>query len=51
MRFLEASKNVLMTPWTLDNWDSPWALWIDDFGLSDYAAITLKKKEIQQVDA
>jgi len=29
MRFLEASKNILETPWTLDNWDSPWALWID----------------------
>ena len=29
MRFLEASKNILETPWTLENWDSPWALWID----------------------
>ena len=29
MKFLEASKNILETPWTLDNWDSPWALWLD----------------------
>ena len=46
-RFLEASKNILESPWSLENWDSPWALWIDDFGLSDYAPITVKKKEIQ----
>ena len=51
MRFLEASKNIIETPWTLENWDSPWALWIDTFGLSDYAPITLRKREIQQTDA
>ena len=45
-RFLEISKNVIESPWSLENWDSPWALWIDDFGLSDYAPITVKKKEI-----
>jgi len=45
MRFLEASKNVLETPWTLENWDSPWALWFDNLGLSDYAPIKIKTFE------
>ena len=51
MRFLEASKNIIEHLWTLDNWDSPWALYIDDFGLSDYIPIKMYKLEIQQTDA
>ena len=51
LQFLEASKNILYTPWTLDNWDSPEALWIDDFGLSDYSVIRLFKREIQGNDS
>ena len=51
LRFLEASKNFIMTPWTLDNWDSPYAVWVDDFGLSDYSVIRLYKREIQGSDA
>lgn len=51
MRFPEASKNVIHSPWTLDNWTSQYALWLDDFGLSDYAPITLYKKEVQKKDS
>ena len=50
-RFIEAHKNIIEHLWTLDNWDSPWALWIDELELSDYAAVELYKKEIQQADA
>ena len=51
MRFLEASKNIINTLWSLDNWTSPYALWLEDFGLSDYTPIELFKREIQQDDA
>ena len=51
LRFLEISKNIVETPWTLDNWDSPYAVWIDDFGLSDYSVIRLFKREITGNDA
>jgi len=51
MRFLEATKNIIEHLWTLDNWYSPWALYIDDFGLSDFTPIEIYKKEIQQTDA
>lgn len=51
MRFPEANKRVIETPWTMDNWTSQYALWLDDFGLSDYAPIEIYKKEIQQKDA
>ena len=50
-RLIEASKNLVEHLWTLDNWDSPWALWIDEFGLSDSTPITLFKREITQDDA
>jgi len=45
-RFLEASKNILEHPWTLDNWDSQYAVWLDDFELSDSETIDLFKREI-----
>ena len=51
LRFLEISKNIVETPWTLDNWDSPYAVWIDDFGLSDYSVIRLFKREITGNDS
>lgn len=51
MRFPEANKRVIETPWTMDNWTSPYALWLDEWGLSDYAPIEIYKKEIQQKDA
>lgn len=51
MQFVEASKNILQHLWTLDNWDSPNALWLDSFGLSDYTPITIFKREIQQEEA
>jgi len=50
MRFLEATKNILEHLWTLDNWISPYALWIDDFGLSDFTPIRIFKREILQDD-
>lgn len=51
MQFVEVSKNLLEHLWTLENWDSPNARWLDYFGLSDYAPISLYKKEIQQEEA
>ena len=47
-KMIEAQKNIIEHLWTLDNWDSPWALWLDDFGLSDSTPITLFKREITQ---
>ena len=46
-RFLEASKNIVEHLWTLDNWISPYAMWLDDFGLSDYTPIKVYRREIQ----
>ena len=51
LRFLEASKNIIEHLWTLDNWDSPYAVWLDDFGLSDYTPIEIYKREINQVNS
>ena len=51
MKFLEASKNLIEHFWTLDNWTSPYALYLDYFDLSDYTPITILKREIQQNDA
>ena len=51
MKFLEASKNIIEHFWTLDNWTSPYALYLDYFDLSDYTPITMFKREIQQNDA
>lgn len=51
LRFLEASKNIIEHLWTLQNWDSPYAVWLDEFGLSDYTPVQLKKIEIQQTDS
>ena len=50
LRLIEASKNIVEHLWTLDNWDSIYALWLDDFGLSDYEPVTLFYREIQQQD-
>ena len=47
-RFIEASKNILEHPWTLDNWDSQYAVWLDDFELSDSETIDLFKREVSQ---
>lgn len=51
MKFLEASKNIIEHFWTLDNWTSPYALYLDYFDLSDDTPITMFKREIQQNDA
>lgn len=51
LRFLEASKNIIEHLWTLENWDSPYAVWLDEFGLSDYTPVQIYKKEIQQTDS
>jgi len=48
---LEVSKNIVEHLWTLENWDSPYAVWIDEFGLSDYTPVQVYKKEIQQTDS
>lgn len=45
-KFLEAYKNIIENPWTLDNWDSPYALYFDELELSDYEPISIYKKEI-----
>ena len=34
-KFLEAYKHLIEVPWSLDNWDSPYALWFDSLELSD----------------
>ena len=39
IRLIELSKNFIEHLWTLDNWDSYYAKWIDEFGLSDYTPI------------
>lgn len=46
MRLIEVSKHILESLWSLDNYTSPWALYIDEFGLSDYTPIKVYKKEI-----
>ena len=46
MRFIEISKTLRETIWTIDNYTSPWALYIDEFGLSDNTPIKIFKKEI-----
>lgn len=51
LRFLEATKNIIEHLWTLENWDSPYAVWLDEFGLSDYTPVQIYKKEIQQTDS
>ena len=51
MRMLEGSKNLIEHLWTFDNWVSPYALWIDDLGLSDYTPIKIYKKQIQQAES
>ena len=50
-RFLEASKHIIEHLWTLQNWISPYAVWLDDFGLSDYTPIKVYRKEIQQTES
>lgn len=51
MKFLEASKIIIQHPWTLDQWDSPYAVWLDAFDLSDSTPILLKKIEITQTNS
>lgn len=50
LRFIEASKNIIEHLWTLDNWDSIYAKYLDDFGLSDYEPVTLFLLERQLND-
>ena len=50
-RFLEGNKNIVEHLWTFDNWISPYALWLDEIGLSDYTPIKVYRKEIQQADS
>jgi len=50
-RFLEASKHIIEHLWTFDNWISPYAMWLDDFGLSDYTPIKVFRKEVQQAES
>ena len=42
----EAEKNILLSPWTLDNWVGPYAQWFDRLALSDMEQIELYKYEI-----
>ncbi len=44
-KFIEASKNIVEHLWTLDNWDSPWALYLDDIELSEAVPIYVLKRE------
>ena len=44
----EAEKNVLLSPWTLDNWTGPYAVWFDRLALSDMEQVELYKYEILQ---
>lgn len=44
-KFIEFSKNIIEHLWTLDNWDSIYALYLDEIDLSEATPIYVFKRE------
>ena len=50
-KFLEGYKDILITPWTLYNYDSMYAKYFDHLELSDNETISVWKREYQELES